>query len=48
MASNILVHPLTSNPSAAWVEMQKQQKVIRLNVKTPTDPPSDNMVIICL
>ena len=42
--SQIPIHPLSGNPSAAWDQLRHEQKVLRLNVKPPTSPPSDNMV----
>lgn len=32
---NIEVHPLTHNPTAAWAELSKSQKLYKINVITP-------------
>lgn len=40
----ISVHPLTANPFAAWQELSKQQKVMKIILKTPTtDTPCDKV-----
>ncbi|XP_012279362.1 metallophosphoesterase domain-containing protein 1 isoform X2 [Orussus abietinus] len=45
----IAIHPLTSNPTAAWKELSQQQKVFKINVKPPTGgPPSDKLRVICM
>lgn len=33
------VHPLTNNPTAAWKELSKSQKVIKIHV----NPPKQNV-----
>lgn len=41
---DIDIHPLTDNPTAAWKELSKQQKVIKINAKPPTtDAPNDKV-----
>lgn len=32
----ITVHPLSSNPTEAWNELSKKQKIAEINAKTPT------------
>lgn len=41
---NIDIHPLTSNPTAAWQELSQHQKVIKINAKTPTTEAPENKV----
>ena len=42
----LAVHPLSENPTAAWEELSQQQKVIKINAKTPnTEAPSDKVRI---
>jgi hypothetical protein len=38
----IKVHALTNNPTAAWKEISKNQKIIKLNVKIPSKPVEPN------
>ena len=40
------VHPLTQNPTSAWKELSQQQKVIKINAKTPTTEAPPNKVLI--
>lgn len=35
MTHEIRVHRLTDNPTAAWKELSKTQKMLKLNVKVP-------------
>ncbi|EFA00573.1 metallophosphoesterase domain-containing protein 1 [Tribolium castaneum] len=45
----IPVHKLTSNPTAAWREISKNQKIIKLNVKSPSKPVEPNKVrFVCM
>ncbi|XP_071057439.1 metallophosphoesterase domain-containing protein 1 [Onthophagus taurus] len=47
--SNILVHPLSDNPTAAWKEICKTQKLFKVNVKLPAKPPNDNQIrFVCM
>lgn len=49
MDQNIGVHPLTTNPTAAWKEISQHQKIIRINVKPPTKPVDSNKVrFVCM
>ncbi|XP_044270200.1 metallophosphoesterase domain-containing protein 1 [Tribolium madens] len=46
---SIPVHKLTNNPTAAWREISKNQKIIKLNVKTPSKPVEPNKVrFVCM
>lgn len=40
----IEVHPLTHNPTAAWAELSKNQKLYKINVTTPNTPVADDKV----
>lgn len=41
---SIEIHPLTANPTAAWLELSQQQKVIKINAKLPTtEAPNDKV-----
>lgn len=49
MGENVAVHHLSDNPTAAWAEISKQQKIIRINVKPPTKPVEPNKVrFVCM
>lgn len=49
MGETIGVHPLTNNPTAAWADISKQQKIIRINVKLPSKPVESNKVrFVCM
>lgn len=49
MGDQITVHPLTNNPTAAWMNISQQQKIIRVNVKPPTKPVEPNKVrFVCM
>ena len=38
------IHPLTSDPTAAWEQLRQTQEVMRFKVKTPKDPvPNDKV-----
>jgi hypothetical protein len=40
----IEVHPLTKNPTAAWNELSKKQKVVTLQVTAPESNVADDKV----
>lgn len=43
------VHPLSEDPTEAWKEIRKTQKVVKVNVKPPTRPVSENQVrFVCM
>nr|CAI5832276.1 unnamed protein product [Callosobruchus analis] len=47
--SQISVHPLTDDPTNAWKEMSKGQKILKLNVKIPQTPVEPNKVrFVCM
>lgn len=49
MAQEIHVHPLTNNPTAAWREISKTQKMLKLNVKIPLKPVEpDKVRFVCM
>lgn len=49
MKTSIDIHPLTSDPTAAWKEIFRNQKTIKLNVKIPTKPVDNNKVrFVCM
>lgn len=35
MEETIEIHPLTANPTKAWEVISKQQRVIKINYKSP-------------
>lgn len=40
------IHALTANPTAAWNELAKEQKVVKINTKPPTnDAPNDKVFV---
>lgn len=46
---DIEVHPLTNNPTEAWAEIFRSQKVFKLNVKIPTKPAEPNKLrFVCM
>ncbi|KAG7161900.1 UPF0046 protein C25E10.12-like [Homarus americanus] len=46
---SIPIHPTTHNPTEAWEQIRPNQRVIKLNVKTPTTPPNENMLrFVCM
>ncbi|XP_055704128.1 UPF0046 protein C25E10.12 [Phlebotomus papatasi] len=46
---SIPVHPLTQNPTAAWAEISKAQRVIKIAVKPPTGSTPQNKVrVVCM
>ncbi|XP_047481444.1 metallophosphoesterase MPPED2-like [Penaeus chinensis] len=45
----VTVHPITNNPTQAWEQIRTTQRTIKLNVKTPTTPPDENMLrFVCM
>ena len=40
----IEVHPLTNDPNAAWRELSKGQRVIKINMKPPNPEIPDNKI----
>lgn len=49
MAQEIKVHALTNNPTAAWREISKTQKIIKLNVKIPSKTVEpDKVRFVCM
>ncbi|KAK4309551.1 hypothetical protein Pmani_018814 [Petrolisthes manimaculis] len=46
---SIPIHNTTHNPTQAWEELKISQRIIKLNVKTPTTPPQENMLrFVCM
>jgi predicted MPP superfamily phosphohydrolase len=42
-------HPLSADPTLAWNEISKTQRVIKINVKPPNTPVGDNKVrVVCI
>lgn len=49
MSQEIKIHPLTKNPTEAWKELSKCQKMLKLNVKIPTQPVDpDKVRFVCM
>ncbi|XP_076047163.1 UPF0046 protein T07D4.2 [Oratosquilla oratoria] len=45
----IPLHPMTSDPTLAWEELRQKQRVIKLNVKSPTEPVKPDMLrFVCM
>lgn len=45
----VSIHRLTDEPTEAWKEISKTQKVFKLNVKIPTKPVEKNKVrFVCM
>ncbi|XP_071521717.1 metallophosphoesterase MPPED2 isoform X2 [Panulirus ornatus] len=45
----IPIHPITHNPTEAWEQLRSSQRMIKLNVKTPTTPPDEKMLrFVCM
>lgn len=43
------VHHLTGDPSSAWQEMSKSQRVIKITMKPPaTEAPNNKVRIVCM
>lgn len=46
---DVTVHSLTNNPTQAWKEISKGQKLFKLNVKIPTKPvDADKVRFVCM
>ncbi|KAJ8924610.1 hypothetical protein NQ315_000760 [Exocentrus adspersus] len=49
MDKKITVHPLTNDPTSAWKEILKTQKLYKLNVKIPVKPvDADKVRFVCM
>lgn len=49
MSGEITVNPLANNPTAAWIQISKTQKVIKINVKPPSKPVENNRLrFVCM
>lgn len=49
MHDQIDIHPLTSNPTAAWRELSQKQKVFKINAKPPSKPVDvDKVRFVCM
>lgn len=49
MENQVPVHPLSDHPTAAWKEISKTQKLIKINVKPPQKPIEDNKLrFVCM
>lgn len=43
------IHPLTQNPTAAWEDLKKTQRVIKITMKPPKNEiPEDKVRVICM
>uniref|UniRef100_A0A336LFB0 CSON010335 protein n=1 Tax=Culicoides sonorensis TaxID=179676 RepID=A0A336LFB0_CULSO len=43
------IHPLTQNPTAAWEELKKTQRVIKITMKPPKEEiPQDKVRVVCM
>lgn len=43
------IHPLTADPTAAWTEISKQQKFIKIDAKPPTSPAAQTVLrVVCM
>lgn len=43
------LHPLTQNPTAAWEELKKTQRVIKITMKPPKNEiPTDKVRVVCM
>lgn len=43
------IHPLTHDPTSAWKELSKSQRVIKINTKPPAvDVPSNKVRVVCM
>lgn len=43
------IHHLTANPTAAWAEISKKQKIFKINVKLPSTPVEpDKVRFVCM
>ncbi|KAJ8957119.1 hypothetical protein NQ318_007335 [Aromia moschata] len=49
MTTKISVHHLTNDPTAAWREISKQQKFVKINLKAPVKPmEQDKVRFVCM
>lgn len=49
MSQEIAVHPLTNDPTTAWSQISKNQKLIKIKVKLPSKPVEPNKVrFVCM
>ncbi|KAJ8970840.1 hypothetical protein NQ317_014271 [Molorchus minor] len=49
MNQKIGIHPLTDDPTVAWKEISKQQKLLKLHVKIPANPVQpDKVRFVCM
>ncbi|XP_066250499.1 metallophosphoesterase domain-containing protein 1 [Euwallacea similis] len=45
----VQIHPLTDSPTAAWKEISKTQKIIKINVKIPQKPADEKKLrFVCM
>lgn len=48
-STDIKVHPLTNDPTAAWRIISRDQKLLKLNVKIPKTPVENSKVrFVCM
>lgn len=46
---NVEVHPLTNDPTAAWRELSKTQRVIKITMKAPnSEIPPNKVRFVCM
>lgn len=49
MQSEVGIHPLSESPTAAWKEISKTQKLIKIKVKIPQSPADNNKLrFVCM
>lgn len=49
MGTEIKVHNLTNEPTSAWKEISKSQRLLKLNVKIPVNPVEpDKIRFVCM
>lgn len=49
METTVRVHALTENPTRAWKDISRGQKILKLNVKIPSKPVEANRVrFVCM
>ncbi|XP_066154936.1 UPF0046 protein T07D4.2 isoform X2 [Euwallacea fornicatus] len=47
--ATLQIHPLTDSPTAAWREISKTQKIIKINVKIPQKPVDEKKLrFVCM
>lgn len=39
------IHPLTKNPTEAWQELSREQRVYKIDAKRPVAEPPSNKVL---